>query len=185
MEVALVIGVLAAVAGILRGGSLRSIAETQFRYPWLIFAGFAAQIAVGFWEPGWLSDGGALAVLLVSNGLIATFVVLNRTVAGMLLVGLGLALNVAVISANGAMPVSRSAAERSGATTDVGDEGVEHEVLNEETLLPWLGDVIPVPGLGLVLSVGDLLLAGGIARLVYCRSRSGTVDVAPSKTASG
>jgi hypothetical protein len=40
-------------------------------------------------------------------------------------------------------------------------------------VLPWLGDVIPLPRLGEVLSLGDLLLVGGIFLLVYRRMLAG------------
>ena len=48
----------------------------------------------------------------------------------------------------------------------------EHTILGPETKLPWLTDVIPIPIAGSVLSVGDLFLALGLARLVQGRTKS-------------
>lgn len=185
MELALIAAVVAVVVGLVRGGSLQTLADTRFRAPLLLLVGVVVQLALDFWDPGWLTDGIAVAVLLFSNVLVAFFIFFNRALPGMLLALLGLALNVAAISANGAMPVSPQAAARSGATTSVGDAGIKHEVLDAETVLPWLGDVIPVPGLGLVLSAGDVLLAGGIGWLIYARITSTRQRRAASGTASG
>jgi hypothetical protein len=63
------------------------------------------------------------------------------------------------------MPVSLRAADL--AEVDIADVGVKHEVADASTRLPWLGDVIPVPVLSTLLSAGDLLIAAGIAWLVY------------------
>jgi hypothetical protein len=41
--------------------------------------------------------------------------------------------------------------------------------LGPETTLPWLGDVIPLPRLGEVLSLGDVVLIAGTVRLIYAR----------------
>jgi hypothetical protein len=41
--------------------------------------------------------------------------------------------------------------------------------LGPDTKLPWLGDVIPLPRLGEVLSVGDVVLIAGTIRLIYAR----------------
>jgi hypothetical protein len=40
-------------------------------------------------------------------------------------------------------------------------------------VLPWLADVIPLPVLERLISVGDVLLALGIAWLVYARMMEG------------
>jgi len=37
-------------------------------------------------------------------------------------------------------------------------------------VMPWIADVIPIPGLKMVLSIGDFVLAAGIGRLVYKRT---------------
>ncbi|HEX2051024.1 MAG TPA: DUF5317 domain-containing protein [Actinomycetota bacterium] len=151
-----------------RGGSLEVVANTRFRAGWVLFTGLAAQIALAVWRPAWLSDDAELAVLLGSNALVASFLVANRRLPGMALAGIGLALNVAVIGANGAMPVDRAAV--SGVGISMEGAGPKHEPLDDDTALPWLADVIPVTPTREILSVGDVFLAVGIARLVYARA---------------
>ena len=46
--------------------------------------------------------------------------------------------------------------------------------MGPKTVLPWLGDVIPLPRLGEVLSLGDVLLVAGVAVLVYRRMLTGS-----------
>jgi Family of unknown function (DUF5317) len=185
MELALIVGIAAAIVGLRRGGSLHALAYTRLRAPLLLLAGVLLQVALNSWHPQWLTNDRALALLLSANALVASFLAVNQRLPGMLVIALGLALNITVITANRAMPVSAKAAERSGATTAVGDAGIRHEALDEDTVLPWLADVIPVPGSGLVLSVGDVLLATGISRLVYVRTLSGQRGGATSRPASG
>lgn len=93
---------------------------------------------------------------------------LNRRAPGMAVLGAGLLLNFTVIAANGGMPVFAEAAAlvRPGAAAlaiPVGD--FVHVIGTASTRLPWLADVLPLPGpvpLQLVPSPGDLLLYSGI-----------------------
>lgn len=174
MSLVLVLALVVALgAGLARGGSLRSLAETRFRWFILLFEGLAIQVVFDIWDPAGLDRGDALAVLLLSNAAVGGFILLNLRVPGMLLAGLGLALNVIVISANQAMPVSAHAARNAGIDPLGETTLLKHERLNSDTRFRWLADVIPVPGLKEILSVGDLVLALGVARLVYARTAAG------------
>lgn len=90
----------------------------------------------------------------------------------------GAALNLAVMLPNGGMPVSRAAlAEIGGAHVDVAEGHLyKHVVVDDDTTFAVLGDVIPVPPLGLVASVGDIVLAlgliGGLVTIVGARDRA-------------
>lgn len=162
--------VLAAVLARARGGSFSRLADTRFRWTILLFEGLLVQAAFDIWNPPGLTRSGALAVLIVSNFAVATFIALNARMPGLLLAGLGLLLNVVVITANQAMPVSATASRTAGLDPPPqSSTELKHERLDSETSLPWLADVIPVPGLKEILSVGDLFLALGIGRLVYVR----------------
>lgn len=166
----LVIAAVAAVAyGLLRGGSLEALAYTRFTAPWLVFAGFGVQIGAQLWSPDWIEGGVALAVIFGSNALIAAFLVLNRRYRGSGLALVGLLLNLLVIGANGAMPVSEHAAEIAGVEKSLDEAGLKHERMDDDTRLPWFGDAIPVPGLVEVLSLGDVVLNLGLVRLLYGR----------------
>ncbi|MDQ3659995.1 MAG: DUF5317 domain-containing protein [Actinomycetota bacterium] len=163
----LVAGAAAALAGRARGGSLEALAATRLTWLPLLWAALVLQVAPELWLQ--LSDTAAVSVILASNLLLVGFLVLNRGLPGVGLMAAGLLLNVVVIAANRAMPVSAIASDLAGVRSTPTDASLEHELMNPSTLLPWLGDIIPLPRLGEVLSVGDLLLVGGIAVLVYRR----------------
>ncbi len=110
---------------------------------------------------------------MASNLLLVGFFVVNRKLPGIGLMAAGLLLNVVVIGANRAMPVSGTAADLAGVAHTPSQASFEHELMTPSTVLPWLGDVIPLPRLGEVLSLGDLLLVGGIFLLVYRRMLAG------------
>ena len=101
--------------------------------------------------------------------------------------GLGLALNLVVVVANGGyMPLSAEAL----VATKGEDHLAEHSsiqstqsqftnvvLLGPQTRIAWLGDVLPepawVPGGANVVSVGDLLLSAGLAYLAFSVTAAG------------
>lgn len=157
---------IAVAAALLRGGSLRQLAQLDLAHTWLVFVGLVIQIA----GVTLLSSAGArlgwILVIATTVPLIAFFLV-NRAIPGARWVAVGFVLNLVVIAANGAMPVSPKAAEAAGVPITREIQGPRHEVLDGNTLLPWLGDVIPLPPLSRVVSIGDLWLALAIAYLLY------------------
>ncbi len=168
MLVALALAIVVAIIGLLRGGSFEALARTRFRLPEILFAGLLVQIALDVWQPEWMSDELSLALLLASYAAVVVFLIVNRTLPGLALAGVGIALNMVVIGLNGAMPVSQTAAEISGVQGAFVAEG-KHEPLTDETLLAPVADVIPLPGLKQVISLGDVFLALGMAWLVHQR----------------
>lgn len=173
MLTALVLAVLTGIVARLRGGSLTGLAETTFRWTPLLVGGLVLQITFLYWDPEWLGDGGGLAILLASNAAVAVWLAANRTLPGLLLAGAGMALNVLVIAVNGAMPVLESSARRAGVPQSIEGSSIKHERLDEDTVLPWLADAIPVPPFKEVLSVGDVVLALGLCRVVDARMTIG------------
>lgn len=169
MLTALVVAVAAGIVARLRGGSVDELAETTFRWTPLLLAGLVVQIGFIYWDPPWLGEAGGLAVVLVSNAVVGAWLYANRVLPGLTLAAAGMALNVVVIAANGAMPVLERSAKAAGVTRSLEDAGLKHEPLDEDTVLPWLGDAIPIRPFQEVLSVGDVVLALGLARLVDAR----------------
>ena len=159
----------AALLAWVRRGTLDALAATSFRWSGLVFEGLAIQVAFAVWSPPGLTRTGALWVLILSNVAIGAFILANARLPGMLIAGLGLAMNVTVIVANGAMPVSTGAATAAGLSPPPEASALKHERMDPGTNLSWLGDVVPVPGIREVWSAGDFVLAFGIARLVYAR----------------
>lgn len=169
MLLALALLVLGIVAGLARGGRLENVSAAQFRVPWLVFAGLGLQVgaqALSSSVPALYSGWAGTTVLMVSYGCIIAFVALNVRYPGTLFIGAGLALNIAVILANGAMPVSLAAVHHLGLKALPGlQTGVKHHAMTHRTRLGFLGDIIPVPFLGIV-SVGDVTLGTGVFLLV-------------------
>ena len=171
MEILVLAIVGGCAAGLIAGGSLESLARTTFRWAPLLAISLLGQVLFLYWSPGWLANGPKLAVLLALNALVAVFLVLNRKIPGTLLAALGLALNVVVIGANGAMPVSAQAAERAGVDPVSRDGTFIHEPMDDDTRLPLLADALAIPFVSTVYSLGDLYLALGIFYLTFMRTR--------------
>lgn len=152
-----------------RKGTLDALARTEFVWTGLVFEGLLIQVVFTVWSPSGLSRTGALWILVLSNLAIGAFILANARIPGMLIAGLGLLMNLTVILANGAMPVSSEAAEAAGLAPPQDASAFKHEQMDSDTVLPWLGDRFPLPVLGEVWSAGDFVLALGIARLVYAQ----------------
>jgi hypothetical protein len=118
-----------------------------------------------------MTPDNATPIYLGSQVLVAIFLVLNRRIAGVGLVALGLSLNALVVASNGAMPVSPAAVRVAGAESLSDPRHVHHgvhlrnEALTPATRLVPLSDVLPVPPIEKVLSFGDLVIAAGLLRL--------------------
>jgi Family of unknown function (DUF5317) len=163
---------VAIVVGWFRGGSLERLGALPLRSRRLVYGAFAAQ-AVGAIVGGPLYPPG----LAVSAALVVWFLVRNRGVRGTGLIAAGLFCNALVVGLNGAMPVSVEAAGRAGTTTQhilIGDDA-RHELADRHTRLRFLGDIVPVPAPKRpeVVSPGDILVASGLAQLVFLGMRTG------------
>lgn len=160
----LVLGI-AVTIGYLRGGRLSRIAE-GIGWSWLLLVGLALQVAVESAAPhDELPSPVVTGLLLASQLLVAVWVVANRYRHGMALIFLGLLLNAVVLVANGAMPVDPEA------IAAIGLPGVEpltgkHELMTDDTRFRYLADVVPLPPLRTIVSVGDVLLGAGIIPLM-------------------
>lgn len=151
----------AVVVGRLRGGRVRHLSTASLHGGILAVTAALAQFLHTL-APHPL---GAVVLTGVSQTALLVFLWCNRYVAGVLLAAVGSSLNTAVIIANGAMPVSREAII---AVSRHPQElvGGRHRLLTEGDALAWAADVIALPLLRTVVSVGDVVLAAGIALLV-------------------
>lgn len=157
---------LSLIAAFARGGSLRALENLNPRHLWLFFIPLALQL-VAFSPLGTSAQyGGTLvkAVYLASMALAALALALNRHLSGLVLVAAGLALNFLVIALNGGlMPVSSAAREFAGLPLLTGPD-MNVTPMTPETVLPWLGDILPLPAWmprANVFSLGDVLIAAG------------------------
>lgn len=166
--------ILGTLGGLWHGGRLSHFARLPFRWPALFLAGLLLR-TIAFSRV--VTDSRlALALYVVALLLLGVGLAVNRRIVGSEFVLLGLLLNAAVILANGgAMPVSAEALQLVGHydfALQLRDEGpVGHVRLLEPGARLWfLADVIPLsplPGLRIVLSVGDLFIATGTLLIFY------------------
>jgi hypothetical protein len=179
----LIPALLALIVALARGGSLRYLAELPVRGSGFIVASFAIQVLL-YLPPLRNSTlaahwGGAIYVAAMALALFGAL--RNWRLGGAVrLATLGLALNATVIACNGGyMPVNAAAMRAVQGETEVRVIADTHlygntRLAGASTRLAALSDVIPVRlpgGTGNVYSVGDVLLAAGVALLVYRTTR--------------
>lgn len=169
-----VAAVLAVLAPVLTGGRLRRFAALRIRHGWVLGLALLAQVVVLEVTP----DGHrtVLAAVHVVTYLAAGwFVWANRSVPGLLLIGLGAASNGLAITLNGGtLPADPDALATAGVDLDP-DAFVNSGVLAAPRLA-FLGDVFAIPAgwpLANVFSIGDVLIVAGVAWCAHrvCGSR--------------
>lgn len=168
----LVVLVLAVVIGLARGGKLSNLADASISAWWLLPVGLGMQVAANLLpRPEQGVSGPAVALLLGSYAPLLVVVVLNRLSPGMWLAAVGILMNFSVIAANQGMPVSVEAALLAGAESAELDLDAKHRILDDESRLPFLADVIPLEVLGQVVSLGDVFLAVGLGQFLEAEMR--------------
>lgn len=162
--VAITIAVAVAI-GYARGGRLTRIGAVRLDGVWLVAVAALTQIAVTVLSGTVLTGLARPAALAASYVAVLVFVWRNASLPGMPVVGVGFALNAVVVVANGGMPVAAAALEAIGAPGADITPG-KHLLLEETDVLPWLADIIALPVLRTVISVGDIVVAVGMAVVV-------------------
>ena len=172
MIVVALILALAVAAGVVAGGSLRSLERIRIHWWGLAFVALALQ-AVPIRGVGASRIGLAATSLVASYVLLLAVVAVNRRVPGATLMTAGLVMNLAVVALNSGMPVSADAIRASGAEGAVVIEnGSKHHLMTDSDVLEPLADVIPLPRpIGAVLSIGDVLLYTGLAWWCFAVTR--------------
>lgn len=154
--------------GLLRGGNLRHLTRYQLHWSGLVLLALLLQI-IAFSPLGrqWLSLNPA-SLHIASYALLAAFAGANLRLPGFALLGVGLLSNLTVIWANGGyMP---TLAEHMTWLGISGEGALNNSALiQSDTPLWWLGDIflLPLPVIGNVFSIGDLLLGAGAALFAY------------------
>ena len=172
MVIVLIVLGLAVLAGILSGGSVRFLERLQVHWWGLAPIALALQ-SVPIPEGSAERAGLAAASLVVSYLLLLAVVAVNRRVPGAGVMAVGLTMNLAVVALNGGMPVSANALRVAGADgAIIIQDGAKHHVMSDADILQPLADVIPVPPpFGIVFSIGDVLLYGGLAWWCFAVTR--------------
>lgn len=165
----LAILVLAVLVGYATGGRLRRFEGLRIHWWGLAIGGLLLQSVTPPAAFGLSSATVGAITLIGSYLLLLGFLAVNRWVPAARLMALGLLLNLLVVSLNGGMPVTARAIELAGGSPDAvaASEQTKHHLATEDDVLVFLGDVIPVPKpVGIVLSIGDVLLYAGMAWFV-------------------
>lgn len=151
--------------GLARGGRFSNLGDATFRLWPLLVLGVVVQGAAAF-----TAEAG-VGLIVASYVLLLAFCVANLQRVGMGVVLVGIAMNVTVIAINGGMPVRAEAIVAAGIVDEREqvDElafGTKRHLESNDDELTVLGDIIPVPVVGEVLSFGDLAMSVGVAAVL-------------------
>jgi hypothetical protein len=158
--------VLAAVGGLVAGRVRRPVgghgALPHVHHVWLVVVGIVLAMGAALLD-------GDLAVLCdaLSIAVLAAFAGANRNVTGIAVIGLGLVLNLAAVVLDNGMPVRPKALVQADVVE--AHELADHEVGSPRHLetdsdaFGWLGAIVPIPGLRVVVTFGDLMILLGLA----------------------
>jgi hypothetical protein len=172
----------ALVIAVLIGGDVRRLSHIKIHHLELLLAAFAVKVAVAVL--GTAHSQAAVTVarpLNVIGALLLLAVVwFNRQIPGALIFGTGLTLNLIVIVAfGGRMPVLLPHdLDPNSSVLAVLRAGLDplHVALAHPQGLWFIGDVFAIPSIGghsSLVSIGDLLMAAGIAWLIIrCSQRA-------------
>lgn len=167
------VAIAVVIAGVgLRYRTLWPLADIRFRASWLVALALGLQILLIEVVPS--SSPAALSVGLHLASYVAglAFVWRNRRWVGLVVLGVGGAMNLAVIALNdGVMPASPAAVDAAGLDHD---DSFQNSAPVDDAVLAPLGDVFAVPSplpLANVFSVGDVLIVFGAGVLVVAACR--------------
>ncbi|MFC7530020.1 DUF5317 family protein [Actinoplanes sp. GCM10030250] len=191
MQAFMVLPIVVAVVVVgFRAGGIRALLTLRLRHRWLVGVAVAVQLLRQS-DPGWamtvLSAAGGIVPVILIWLLVVTFASLNfsmmasRARVAMAMFIVGMTLNTVVIAVNEGMPFSVGAARWAGLTEAEIDAYVPgHPPLTNVSRLAPLADVVPVPGVHAVASVGDVLIFGGLTWLLIAIMMRGIRDPAAS-----
>lgn len=163
------IGVVLAVGvALLRGGRFSHAAGNELHWLPVLVTGLLVQTLLDALAARELvGHAGTVALLLISEAAVLGFCVRNWYRDGMALIGLGFSLNVLVILANGGMPVGQDAIRAMGGDPTTAVLAGKHHLATAATTFPWLADVIPLRPVGLIVSLGDVVLVAGMVPFAH------------------
>jgi Family of unknown function (DUF5317) len=172
----------ALVIAVLIGGDVRRLSQIRIRHIELLLAAFAAKVVVALLGTAHTEIGvtAARPLNVIGAGLLLAVVWFNRRIPGALLFGTGLTLNLVVILAfGGRMPVLLPRnLDPNSAVLAILRAGLDplHVALDHPQGLWFLGDIFSIPSIGghsSLVSIGDLLMAAGVAWLIIRCSQRG------------
>ena len=161
-------------------GDLRRLSTLDLRAIWVLPVALGLQVLVITIAPD-LPRPFTVGTHLMTYLLAATFIWVNRRVAGLTLLAVGAATNGVVIALNGGtLPASEAALRRAGLPVEL--EVFTNSAPLESPRLAFLGDVFAIPAgvpFANVFSVGEVFILAGAAWLLHstCRRRGAHEDI--------
>jgi Family of unknown function (DUF5317) len=174
---------LGVAAGLVLGGRIGALADLRVRSLRLAYGAVVLQI--GAFPSGVLPwstpDPLARALWLASYTLLIAFVVRNRHLRGVPIVGLGLLCNLVAILANkGLMPVQPSALHASGLSYQIRNNSISSARPHLAALVDRWAAPHWLP-LGNIYSLGDILIGLGLVTVIATAMRPPTPAAAPAR----
>jgi hypothetical protein len=150
--------------GLISGGRLRNLGQHRLRSLWVLVIGAGLQVVSG------RVDTGGSVLVLASYAFLAAFAIRNLARVGMGVMVVGVVLNAAPIALDGGMPVEAhaivSARIAPASEIDTIDFGSKRHLARRGDHLRGIDDTIPNWYTHEVLSIGDLVIAVGVAAVV-------------------
>ena len=153
---------------------IRRFAKLRLEGLWLVWTAIAGQVllfeVLGSRLPLWSSN----VLHLATYSLCLAFLWRNRGIAGMWIVTLGTACNLAAITANGGTMPADLDAWRAAGLPEFDPEVFENSRALSSPRLAFLGDVFHIPAgwpLANVFSIGDVLIVVGGTYLAHAWCR--------------
>lgn len=173
------------VVGFLLRGHLDGLLALRFRWAWLAIGGLLVQVVL-FTEFGDQLAGDLGPVVYVGSTIAVLLALLrNVRLPGLAIAAVGSLLNLAAIVANGGYMPADAAALAAAGFSGPGDH-TNSVVLAQPALRP-LTDIFAIPAgvpLANVFSVGDVLIAVGVAWAIAAAMRQPTAPPEPAGAAS-
>ena len=173
------------MVGRLRGGRWPGISGTRLHAKGALVIGISTVLVLTLISPAF-----AIGWLLVGYGCFFVFGIKNLQITGMIVLLIGLLMNVAPAVVNGAVPVSELALVSVGDVDQAGTPNIAgvRESSDTASSLSALGDVVPVPFVNVVVSLGDLVMLVALADIaanLMLRARSRELDASDELDAVG
>jgi hypothetical protein len=160
-------------AGVLTGGRIEHLGDLRFRWPWLVVAGLAVQLALFTDAGAELAGGLGPGLYVASTAAVLVAVLVNLDIPGLALAASGAGSNLVAIVVNGGrMPADPGALASLGQGNP---SGSTNSVALAEPVLRPLTDQFALPAwlpLANVFSIGDVLIAAGLAIAVAASMRT-------------
>lgn len=160
--------VLGIVAALIFKQNVWNPLNTQFKWFYLVFVPFILELIAVFGNIGDIAN----YLTSIAYILLIIFCIVNWHIKGFPFITVGAASNTVVILLNGGkMPLSKTTLVLAGLPADTMDP--KHVLMTSATILPFMGDVIPVNFLGLhyACSIGDLFVYTGLFLLIYLNTK--------------